>query len=354
MEFKKLLIVGSIPDEKNMLNYGGATVLTKNFIDYLASQREYEYSFVQNNKYSNIRTRKPIIWRNYLYFLLMFLFRILRCDVVMFNFSDHGTVSHFPFLCKIAKHLKKKVVLRKFGGSFDIYLKNIKRNQLKKTIDALQKADVIFFETQSGIKHLQQLIKRKDNIHWFPNVRKNTLLKKDTKNFNGRCVFMSHITKEKGIDDIIQVAKILPKQYSIDVYGEIKEKSYRTFDFGKYNIKYHGVISSEKVLKTLIKYDLLLLPTSYREGYPGIIIEAMSVGVPCISTFVGGIPEIVENGFNGLLVNPGDINGIKQAIVSINESNYKKYSKNAISKFNESFNSDFTNKRILKIMMEDS
>ena len=57
MKRKKLLVVGSIPDESNLLNYGGATVLMKNYLDYLASQSEYEYRFVQNNRYSNLRTR---------------------------------------------------------------------------------------------------------------------------------------------------------------------------------------------------------------------------------------------------------------------------------------------------------
>ena len=56
MKRKKLLVVGSIPDESNLLNYGGATVLMKNYLDYLASQSEYEYRFVQNNRYSNLRT----------------------------------------------------------------------------------------------------------------------------------------------------------------------------------------------------------------------------------------------------------------------------------------------------------
>lgn len=65
MKRKKLLVVGSIPDESNLLNYGGATVLMKTYLDYLASQSEYEYRFVQNNRYSNLRTRQRSMWRNY-------------------------------------------------------------------------------------------------------------------------------------------------------------------------------------------------------------------------------------------------------------------------------------------------
>lgn len=79
---------------------------------------------------------------------------------------------------------------------------------------------------------------------------------------------MSHINKEKGIEDLIAVSKLLPSNYTLDIYGEIKEDKYRNINFNESGITYHGVVSSEQVLKTLVEYDLLLLP-SYREGYPG-------------------------------------------------------------------------------------
>lgn len=209
---------------------------------------------------------------------------------------------------------------------------------------------MIFFETQQGITHLQQLIGKSDNIHWFPNVRKASTIRKNPSDFHGRCVFMSHINKEKGIEDLIAVSKLLPSNYTLDIYGEIKEDKYRNINFNESGITYHGVVSSEQVLKTLVEYDLLLLP-SYREGYPGIIIEAMSVGIPYVSTYAGGIPEIVEDGYNGRLVIPGDVDAIKQAILSINATNYSQYSGNALKKFEEEFESDKTNKRILEIIM---
>lgn len=350
MKRKKLLVVGSIPDESNLLNYGGATVLMKNYLDYLASQSEYEYRFVQNNRYSNLRTRQRSMWRNYSYFFPAFLWRLFGCDIVMFNFSDHGTIYYFPLLSKIARLAHKKVVLRKFGGSFEFYIKKIGQTQLQRALDAIRQTDLIFFETQQGITHLQQLIGKSDNIHWFPNVRKASTIRKNPSDFRGRCVFMSHINKEKGIEDLIAVSKLLPSNYTLDIYGEIKEDKYRNINFNESGITYHGVVSSEQVLKTLVEYDLLLLP-SYREGYPGIIIEAMSVGIPCVSTYAGGIPEIVEDGYNGRLVIPGDVDAIKQAILSINATNYSQYSGNALKKFEEEFESDKTNKRILEIIM---
>lgn len=47
------------------------------------------------------------------------------------------------------------------------------------------------------------------------------------------------------------------------------------------------------------------------------ILEAMSYAVPCVATDVGGIPEIIESGVNGLLVKVGDVEGLGSAIASL-------------------------------------
>jgi glycosyltransferase involved in cell wall biosynthesis len=53
---------------------------------------------------------------------------------------------------------------------------------------------------------------------------------------------------------------------------------------------------------------------SYYEGLPMSILEAMAASTPVISTSVGGIPEAVENGTEGLLVKPGDISALANSI----------------------------------------
>jgi len=61
--------------------------------------------------------------------------------------------------------------------------------------------------------------------------------------------------------------------------------------------------------------DVLVLP-SYIEGLPMCILEAMAIGVPVVSTAVGGIPEALENGACGALINPGDVEAMAAAIVT--------------------------------------
>jgi len=62
--------------------------------------------------------------------------------------------------------------------------------------------------------------------------------------------------------------------------------------------------------------DGLLLP-SYFEGLPICILEAMAQGLPVISTTVGGIPEVLDDGRCGVLLAPGDVDGIGQAVLAL-------------------------------------
>lgn len=65
-------------------------------------------------------------------------------------------------------------------------------------------------------------------------------------------------------------------------------------------------------------FDIFVLP-SLSEGMPVCLLEAMASGCPIVATNVGGIPEMIENGKNGLLVRPADSNALSSAILYLLE-----------------------------------
>ena len=350
MKKKGLLIVGPLPNEKYNCQWGGATILMKNFCDYLC-EKGIEHQFVQTNKYVHPKTLQLRPKANKLHFILHFAASLPWCDTVMFNFSDHGTVYLFPQLSQIAHRMGKKVVLRKFGGSFDIYLREVTSEKKQRVINALREADMIFFETKAGIAHLKSLIGDTDKIHWFPNVRNAAPERKAPKQFSGKLVFMSHISDVKGVGVLLEAFSRLPKNYKLDVYGAIKDRRYENFDWASHRVSHIKEISSDEALRKLSEYDLLLLPSSYPEGYPGIIIDALSLGIPVIATRVGGIPEIITSGREGLLIEKADVDSIVKAILSVDATNYPAYCENAYRTFCNSFESEKTNNRILSLLI---
>lgn len=76
-------------------------------------------------------------------------------------------------------------------------------------------------------------------------------------------------------------------------------------------------LGSRRDIPQLMKaMDLFVLP-SFQEGFPRTLVEAMYMGLPVIASNISGIPEIVRDGENGILVRPGDSEGISAKMLGI-------------------------------------
>ncbi|MCW3065958.1 MAG: glycosyltransferase family 4 protein, partial [Solirubrobacterales bacterium] len=62
--------------------------------------------------------------------------------------------------------------------------------------------------------------------------------------------------------------------------------------------------------------DVLVLP-SRREPFGTVLSEAMAIGTPVVATRVDGLPEVVEDGVTGALVDPGDVAGLARAVLDV-------------------------------------
>lgn len=78
----------------------------------------------------------------------------------------------------------------------------------------------------------------------------------------------------------------------------------------------HGALSHPATRALLGTADLFVLP-SFAEGVPVALMEAMSMEIACISTYVAGIPELIESGVQGLLVPPSSVQALTEAIHSL-------------------------------------
>jgi glycosyltransferase involved in cell wall biosynthesis len=124
-------------------------------------------------------------------------------------------------------------------------------------------------------------------------------------------VYLSHVREEKGIFVLLESLRRLHEQgesIECDICGPIYDDVADRFqqELSKIpNAKYVGVLKPAEVISTMGQYDALVFPSYYvGEGHPGVLIEAMMAGIPAITTRFRSIPEIVEDGVNGLLVEP--------------------------------------------------
>jgi len=80
-------------------------------------------------------------------------------------------------------------------------------------------------------------------------------------------------------------------------------------------VRFLGAIPQDEVSRWLAAASLLCLP-SHNEGTPNVVVEALASGIPVVATRVGGVPEIVLDGVNGLLLPPGDSGALADCVAA--------------------------------------
>src|SRR6185312_12951483 len=126
---------------------------------------------------------------------------------------------------------------------------------------------------------------------------------------------------KKILDKINSKCKILWKIAGISESDEIPylvERKYKT-SFKENDIYLSGPLQVKELLNELLKANVFIHP-SHIDNSPNSVCEAMLLGMPVIATFAGGIPSIMENKKEGLLVQDGDPYALAGAIMELQEN----------------------------------
>jgi len=325
-----LLLLGPKTNKKDPSKTGGAVVLFENLLEQLKKEN-VNFKVIDTNKKNYINSLVA-----YVSIFIQILTKQFTCHTLSLH-SSRDYIFFAPIIIVIGKLFNKQTSLRKFGGEAERSYSDAKGFKKKLLHFIFTNVDTLFLEMKYLVEFFSKI---NPNTFWFPNVRERHTEPSLPRSYKKKFVFISHVKKEKGIDEILEASLELDKSYTIDIYGPISDSKYNEKYFKKYNINYCGALASEDVLPTLNQYDVLMLPTFYKgEGYPGIIIEAYSLGIPVVATAWQGIVEIVASEKTGLLIEPKNVNDLVQAIEYFDGKNYVKMSQNAYDKFDE-FKSD--------------
>lgn len=245
-------------------------------------------------------------------------------DIISYHASDRGMILFGPLVVGLSKLARKPTVLRVFGGSFGDFYRD--KNRVKRMIirKAILSSDVILLQTRRAIEQLQQ--HATGRLEWFSTyvrttVRPSEQVLNSQHNQEKACekfIFLGHLWRTKGLETMLEAAPDLPPDTSIDIYGpldEYTEDDIRERGMGR--VRYCGLLTHAQVDAKLRAYDCLVLPTFHSgEGYPGVIAEAFSQGLPVITTQWLAIPEIVDEKC-GILIPPNDTVAFVAAIAAL-------------------------------------
>ena len=125
----------------------------------------------------------------------------------------------------------------------------------------------------------------------------------------------------KGLDTLIEAASLIEKRFKILVIGSIRDSVYMrqlmkmVSDFNlRDKITFITDFVNNDALASYYESATLFVLPSREEALGVVLLEALYCNLPVIATSVGGIPDVIENGINGILVRPDDPNELANAI----------------------------------------
>lgn len=241
---------------------------------------------------------------------IVFLFRLTTdCDIKIIHIhsASNGSFWRKSLFIRIARIFNKKIIFHCHGGGFkDFFATN--PSKIKSVLD---KCDIIvtlspqweaFFKS-IGCKNVVII------NNPIPNPSRSETTPHDS---IIHVLFIGKICAQKGVFDMINMIvthrDALENRIILHIGGndQVELLNKQIMDNHLENIvKYEGWVSGAKKDELFNLADIFILP-SYIEAVPISILEAMSYGIPVIATNVGGIPSILNDSQNGMLINPGD------------------------------------------------
>ena len=220
-----------------------------------------------------------------------------------------------------AHHLAGALAMKNASGKkilsiHGVYSKNIAQLYGKTTSNISKKyektvlnlADAITVNSNEGYNYYTEM---GFNVVQIPNaIDLNIIPKKSTRQYENQIIFAGRLSKEKGVEILLETGAHLPDNYHLLIAGSGPlEEKVKKLAAKKSNIHYLGYQQKQDVLSFIHSSDLLLQP-SLEEGISSTILEAMGCGTCILASNIEGISEVVQNGKTGVLVEPNNSNAL--------------------------------------------
>ncbi|MGH1647499.1 glycosyltransferase family 4 protein [Enterococcus gilvus] len=237
-----------------------------------------------------------------------------KIDIVHFHVAQKGSFYRKSFLASIVPR-ESKVIFHMHASQFDYFYNqssSIEKQLIKKILNSLDGIVVLSPEWAEFYQKITNTpLKIIENAVIVPPQN-------DYSSAGKFIVTFGRLGKRKGTYDLLEVAQRINKSFPDVVFvlfgdGEIEKIQNVIQQKRISNVRIGGWIG-KKNQKRIFKKTILHFLPSYNEGLPMAVLETMANGIPNITSNVGGIPQVIQNGKNGFFTAPGDVEGFVSAI----------------------------------------
>jgi glycosyltransferase involved in cell wall biosynthesis len=284
---------------------------------------DFEFVYIASQAEDFKRFRKAFLAVGAV-FQFVFYCLLKRPKAVYVHVGSNASLYRESIFIFLAKLLGKKVISHFHAGDIDNYYPFQSRVGQKFIRLAIGSSDQMIAVSVESARQLRDLTGSMTKIAVVPNAIDTSAFNVNEPRENRpdtdavRLLFVGAVGKLKGEKDLIKALALLresePKlKASFLGYGAENLQAYCEELKVEGLIEFLGAVSMDERIKFFKKADVFVLPT-YAEAMPMSVIEAMAAGLPTISTTVGGIPELIEDGVDGLLYTPGDVETLAEKI----------------------------------------
>jgi glycosyltransferase involved in cell wall biosynthesis len=250
-----------------------------------------------------------------------------RPQVVHLHMASYASFARKSTLAALAKLFRRKVIVHVHGAQFDMFYDAAAPSTKSAITRTLTRADLVI-ALSAGWRTKLSRMAPDARIRILPNPVVTADFaplaegRPGVPEGGGSVLFLGAFSKRKGIYDLVEAMS--------DV---VRERPHVLFEFGgdrdvkeverlveqrdlAENVEMLGWVRGGEKLATFARSHVYVLP-SYQEGLPIGVLEAMAAGLPVVTTPVGGIPEVVKDGVNGLVITPGDVRALAAAILRL-------------------------------------
>jgi glycosyltransferase involved in cell wall biosynthesis len=135
-------------------------------------------------------------------------------------------------------------------------------------------------------------------------------------------LYLNRLESRKGYEHLLEAIPVVLEhcpqtKFVLGGHGDVVSARQIAAELGvERAVEFPGWVEGDQKWCLLAQADILCLP-SFSEGVPITLLEAMGAGVAVVTTPVGGIPDVVQDGVNGLLVRPGDVTSIAESLIRL-------------------------------------
>lgn len=255
--------------------------------------------------------------------------RLLRgeADLVHIHVSERGSAFRQAITTLVVLLFRKPVLMHTHSSDFHSFYSKLPQGVQQWMSWVFGNCTRFIVLSESWKKYyVENLGVKPDRVVVLPNpVKIPAQVPQRLNSENVSFVFLGRIGQRKGAFDLINAFASLPDELKTrarltiagDGEGEKARDLVKNLNLTHY-ITILDWVNQEQRDAMLAKADAFVLP-SYNEGLPMAVLEAMSWSLPVITTPVGGIPEVIKHTQNGLLVTPGDMQQLSEAMKSLIE-----------------------------------